>query len=228
MSRKQAHRQAPRHFDDHLDLEAIAFGERCTIIFHGASGSGKSTCIAHLLERHPGFRGQPHAKITGGPIEWNHVRPVKERLVVIDELLTLTDMWHLGRLMQSGHVVIAASHLPPWLTGLFGVIWPLRQFATDRDERKITRFFQRQKITCSPQTVSEFCKKFGATYTDAEIILDHTGGSDFDLAYRRFTQLCSIERVRPHRAWFSGPCLRSCIGTPAARRDRYSGMHDAP
>ena len=181
------------HFDDHLALGEISFGKARAIVFHGASGSGKSTCINHLLRRHPDLAGRPVSRISGGPIDWRTVAPPEHRIVVIDELLELKDLMAALRLLAAGHIVIAASHLPSWLTSCIGLFWRLHQFATDRAPQKIERHLARRGVSYTPQTVAAYCDRFGATYTDAEIILEHTGGEDFDIAYRQFMRRCDLK-----------------------------------
>ena len=187
-------------YDDHVDFSDIDLGRHRVVVFYGASGSGKSTCISRLLDTHRDFEGLRHARIAGGPVDWSTVDPPSERLVVIDEMLLLRDLAHVTGLLRAGHVIVAASHLPSWLTGALGAVWPLRQFATDRDPGKIERFLARRGIGFSRDVVRDYCKTYGATYTDAEIILEHCGGRDFDRAYRSFARRCDIALVRPPRA----------------------------
>ncbi len=192
----------PGRFDPHLGLTRAELAPCRAVIFHGASGSGKSTYIDNLTETHSMFRHRARSYITGGPIDWTGAQQPLEPLVIVDELLTLHDFWQVVRLLRAGHWIIAASHLPPWLTASIGAAWPLRQFATDRDPVKIERFLSHRGVRFSRPIVAEYCNKYGATYTDIQIILDHVGGDDFDRAYTRFESLCRIDLVRPHRAWF--------------------------
>lgn len=194
--------QQPPHFDGHLDLTHVDFSGIRVTIFHGASGSGKSTYIDNLVSSHTALRDRARTRITGGPIDWSRTEPEPEQLVIVDELLTLGDLWQVARQLQAGRSVIAASHLPARLTAGLGAFWPLQQFATDRDPAKIERFLSRRGIRFSRPVVADYCERYGATFTDAEIILEHTGGDDFDRAYARFESRCSIDLVRPRRAWF--------------------------
>lgn len=192
----------PEQFDSHLGLERADLEACRAVIFHGASGSGKSTYIANLLDTHSAFRGLDRTVVSGGPIDWARAERQPASLVIVDEMLVLRDLWHVARLLCAGHKVIAASHLSPHISACLGALWPLRQFATDREPAKIERFLTHRGVRFSSSVVTEYCRAYGATYTDAEIILEHSGGDDFDLAYRRFTSRCRIDLVRPHRAWF--------------------------
>lgn len=181
-------------FDDHLGLSEMDFDKVRLVVFHGASGSGKSTYLNQLLKAHPGFRDRPADVIGGGTIDWSAVRKPRAELVVVEELLANREVLEIARLLRAGHRVMAASHLHPWITGLLGVTWPTLQFATDRDPMKIERLLSRRGIQYSPETVAAFCRIHGATFTDVDIVLEHCGGRDFDRAFSRFQRYCSIER----------------------------------
>lgn len=181
-------------FDDHLGLSAMDFEKVRLVVFHGASGSGKSTYLNQLLRAHPAFCNRPADVIGGGTIDWSAVRKPRAELVVVEELLENREVLDVARLLRAGHRVMAASHLHPWITGLLGARWPTLQFATDRDPMKIERLLSRRGIQYSPKTVAAFCKIHGATFTDVDIVLEHCGGRDFDRAFSRFQRYCSIER----------------------------------
>jgi len=181
-------------FDDHLGLSEMDFAKVQLVVFHGASGSGKSTYLNQLLRAHPGFCNRPVDVIGGGTIDWRAVRKPLAELVVVEELLANREVLEVARLLRAGHQVMAASHLHPGITGLLGVAWPTLQFATDRDPMKIERLLLRRRIQYSPETVAAFCKIHGATFTDVDIVLEHCGGRDFDRAFRKFQRYCSIER----------------------------------
>lgn len=181
-------------FDRHLDLCEADLARAHAVFFHGASGSGKSSYIGHLLDETPAFAGRPCDRIAGGPIDWQAVPAPCHGLVVVDELLTLEDLHQVAKLLTRGHRIIAASHLPAWLTAGLGVRWKVKQFATDRAPEKIERHLASKGVRFSARTVADFCRAFGATYTDADIILAHTGGDDFDRAYRSFMRRCSLRR----------------------------------
>lgn len=181
-------------FDDHLGLAAMDFARARLIVFHGASGSGKSTYMNQLLRAHPTFCSRPAEVIGGGTIDWSAVRKPATELVVVEELLANREVLDVAKLLRAGHQVMAASHLHPWITGLLGLSWPTLQFATDRDPLKIERLLARRGMHYSPKTVAAFCKIHGATFTDVDIVLEHCGGRDFDRAFLRFQRYCTIER----------------------------------
>lgn len=167
------------------------------LLLEGRSGSGKSTAIATLLARHPDFAGQPRTEIQGGPIVWRGMRP-STPLVVVDELTRLADVPPLVRLLARGHRVIAASHLPgAWLAHL-GPCLGIAHAATDRDPATIERYLQDRGVSHTRAGIARFCHRFGATYTDADIVLEHAGGNDFDHALTMFERRCTL-RMRPRR-----------------------------
>lgn len=192
---KSFHSHPPEnHFDDHLGLcDADLSGVRL-LVLHGASGSGKSTYLHHLLRRHPAYRGQSVTLVRGGPIDWSRLGCPDGDIVLLDELLCNRDVAFVAQLLRRGYRVAAASHLHPALTALLGIGWKTRQYATDRDARKIERYLAGRGIRYSPKTVAAFCRAHGATYTDADIILAHVGGKDFDRAFLKFQRFCTLER----------------------------------
>ena len=186
--------QKVMRFDRHLDLDPGDVATARAIIFHGASGSGKSSYIDHLLHTAPALAGRPFERISGGPIDWRGVAAPASEIVVVDELLVPGDLRRVAGLLTRGHRVIAASHLAPWQTACLSLRWKTRQYATDRAPAKIERHLASKGVCFSRQTVAEFCRRFGATYTDADIILEHAGGDDFDKAYRSFMKRCDLRR----------------------------------
>ena len=181
-------------FDDHLGLcDADLTGVRL-LVLHGASGSGKSTYLHYLLKNHSSFRGQSVTRVRGGPIDWSAIDRPEGDIVLVDELVRGRDIPFVARLLHRGYRVVAASHLHPVLTGFIGLRWNTRQFATDRDARKIERYLDGRGVRYSPKIVAAFCRAHGATYTDADIILSHVGGEDFDRAFLRFQRFCTLKR----------------------------------
>ncbi len=180
--------------NDHLNLLGRSLASVRMIVFTGMSGSGKSTCIDLLLAEHPEFAGREHTKIGPAPIAWSGADPPTE-LVVVDELQRFAELRHVARLLRGGHTLIVASHLHPAWLRLFNMKWPVDHFYTDRSTDKLQRFLEEQGVRFSPERVREFGQAQGANYTDLEIILEHSGGKDFDLAFERFRRSAWIERI---------------------------------
>lgn len=179
-------------FDDHLGLSSRDFSGVRLVVFHGVSGSGKSTAIARLVQAHPEFQGQRCSYVTGPYIDWRQVTPSTE-LVVVDECTTLRDALGLAQLLSRGHRVLASSHLPLILSAGLGRIWPAIVLATDREPAKIERYLKVLGAHYSPDCVGAFCAQFGASYCSVDLVMDFDGSSDFDRAYDRFRRCCRVE-----------------------------------
>lgn len=110
----------------------------------------------------------------------------------MDEIISVTDFLRVAGLLIRGNRVVAASHVPPvWLQPLriFGKCKMLR---TDRDAAKLALYLERQGVAFSHVAIERFVEKYGATYTDLDIILERTPEPNFDQAFARFERLCSI------------------------------------
>ena len=86
-----------------------------------------------------------------------------------------------------------ASHLHPVWVRLFNMRWPVDHFYTDRSTDKLERFLEGHDVRFTSERVREFCQMYGANYTVLEIILEHSGGEVFDLAFERFRRSAWIE-----------------------------------
>ncbi len=182
-------------FDDHLGLMSRDFSDIRLVVFHGISGSGKSTAIGQLLRAHPNFRGRPHSYVGGRECGWRRSEETEE-LVVVDECAALSDLFRLAQLLGRGHRVLAASHLPVPLSALLGLVWPSVTLRTDADPGKIERYLAARGMQFTSDRVRDFYLRFGASYSGVDRILDFDGGDDFDRAYDRFTRCCRVETKR--------------------------------
>ena len=180
-------------FDDHLGLDIRDFAGVRLIVFHGISGSGKSTAIARLLSHNPSFRGLPRSQISNACIDWRWEGLLSE-LVVLDECKSLRDLAGLVALLRRGHRVLAASHLPLATSRALGRVWPTVALRTDGDSSRIERYLAARGVSFDVSCVEAACRRFGASYATADLILDFDGGRDFNRAYKRFIRCCRIER----------------------------------
>lgn len=53
---------------------------------------------------------------------------------------------------------------------------------TDRDPIKIERYLDRLGVRYTDRAVTLFCRRYGANFTDCDIVLEWDGGRDFDRA----------------------------------------------
>ena len=177
---------------DHLGLLEQSLAERQLIVFTGMSGSGKSSYIELLLDKHPDFQGRAHSTIRSEDL-LGPTPDSLEKLVVIDELQRVRDLRPVVALLRQGHALLVASHLNSAWVSLFGLTWPAANFDTDRSAEKLKHYLHQQGVCFSARSVEEFCRLYGANYTDVDIVLERSGGDDFDRAFERFRRSASIE-----------------------------------
>lgn len=174
---------APAPFDDYLGLARRSFAGCDAVSFHGRSGSGKSSAIAWLLEHHPDFRGEG-----------------AREAAVLDDLLGPHQVPTILRRLRHGRRVLAACHFHPrWLLPL-RLRWRVASFDLDRIPAKVERRLDDLGIPYTGDAVAVFCRRFGANYTDLEIVLEYARGPSFDAALDRFLRECRVERVRDRRS----------------------------
>jgi len=156
------------HYDDFLGLLGRDFSRERLVLFCGASGSGKSSAIRFLLERHSHFGGGD--------------------VTVMDEVHA-GNLHRLAARAAAGGRLLAATHLPlGWMSALPRVA----VFRTDRDRAKIARYLRARGVSASPEAVEAYVRRFGATYTDVDIILERYPAPRFDVALARFERFCSL------------------------------------
>ena len=177
-------------FDDFLGLDRRDLARCRRVLFHGRSGSGKSTSIEHLLETQ--FADRAQRFVFGPPFE--HIEKPFDRGVVIavDEIESFRDLRHLLPLLRLDATLLIATHVAPALFPVVGC-FPDAVFRTDRDGEKIERYLARKKLKASTRAVREYCTRFGATYTDVDLILERYPDCGFDEALGRFLKFDCIE-----------------------------------
>ena len=156
-------------FDDFLRLDAQDFSRTRLLLFYGVSGSGKTTAIQHLKQRIDG-------------------------LMVLDEIVARRDIRKLGSLLREYRQVAAATHVCPIRFWTLRLRYRTRVFCTDRDPAKLGRLLDRRSVSYSPASLWTFTRRYGANYTDLDIILERYPDVGFDEALARFEQFCEIER----------------------------------
>lgn len=166
----------PDRFDDYLGLAARPFDRVDAVTFHGRSGSGKSSAVAFVRQRHPAFRGRPDGALT-----------------VFDDLQSPRSVGEIANHLRRGHRVLAACHFHPrWLLPL-RARWRLASFALDPLPEKLERWLRARGIPHTKDAVAAFCRRFGANYTDLAVVLEYSPGRSLDAALARFLRECRIE-----------------------------------
>ncbi|MCB1553158.1 MAG: hypothetical protein KDJ14_05070 [Xanthomonadales bacterium] len=137
------------------------------IVFHGESGSGKSTLMRLLATRHPDLAGRQRSWVQ--PIDR---LPAQADVLLIDEVQGWRDLACLAPALRRARCVLLASHvdpawLLPWRIGVRSLA-----FRLDRCAAKIERVLQRRGIAYSPGALQQFLRRFGANYTDLDIVLE--------------------------------------------------------
>jgi len=192
-------------YDDFLALLHQDLSDVRLIAFCGKSGSGKSTAIQFLFENHPDFAGIHPFIIQSHRTGWRcrsrmllagtfFVREslARDCWVVVDEIVSLADVLGVAGLLMRGKRVVMASHVPPTCLQPLCILGKYKMFRTDHGAAKLARYLKKQRVVFSQGVLDRFVKKYGATYTDLDIILERTREPNFDQAFARFERLCSI------------------------------------
>lgn len=166
----------PDRFDDYLGLARRPLARCHAVTFHGRSGSGKSSAIAFVRERHPDFGGA-----RGGEV------------AVFDDLGSPRSLPEIACALAAGRRVLAACHFHPcWLLPL-RARWRLATFALDPLPGKLERALDERGVRYTREAVAAFCRRFGANYTDLAIVLEYAPAASFDAALARFLRECRVE-----------------------------------
>jgi hypothetical protein len=99
----------------------------------------------------------------------------------------------VAALLRRGATALVASHLrPAWSTPL-GIRWRRRWFRLDRDWRKISRYLDQQGVEHTAAAVQRYCRRYGANYVDAALIMERRPDATFDAALAHFERFCRLE-----------------------------------
>lgn len=193
-------------FDDFLGLASRDFSSSRLIVFGGRSGSGKTTAIQFLLAHHADFEGRSSVWIEGPPFP----RVAAEAdVIVADEITAPRHLLVLSSFLRRCATLIVASHLSNGWFHLFRPIISSRIFSTDRDAAKIGRHLARRGVAASQAALDAYVRTFGATYTDAEVILERYPSDSFDASLARFLARCRLELSPVRREDPAGPWRRT-------------------
>lgn len=190
--------QSVDRFHDFLRLASQSFERERLLVFHGTSGSGKSANLKFLGDQHPDFRDQrtPWIWTMGKSFDASDIRD--NRLVVVDEIISLLQFPALRKLLRTNQAVAVASHLHPLWFKLLGPTLPVRSFCTDRDCAKLRTHLDKRAVQYSEESLQTFCQRHRASYVELQCILERAPGQSLDHALnfnRKFDRI-SISRRR--------------------------------
>jgi len=181
----------PYSFDDYHRLAAVDLWSTRLLICQGMSGSGKTTAIEYLCQKHRHLRDRSACIFRlAGPRCL--LPPLQHELVVLDDVRFLRQLLPLARLLRAGNTVLVASHLSPRCFLPLRLFWPSRVFVMDQDEGKIERYLAHKRVAFSHQAVLQYCQLFGANYLDVDFILERRPGVDFDQALAYFLKFYQL------------------------------------
>ena len=195
-------------FDDFLSLKKQNFNNSRLLIFHGISGSGKSSNLNYIAHHHPSFQNQSVKWI------WTHHKRFKVQaihsynLVVVDEIISPFQLPAIFKLLSQNKNIAVASHLnPAWFKILFSFT-PTLSFRTDASAEKIRRYLNKKDISFSSESILSFCKSYGSNYVDLQCILENHPGKSFDDALKWNQKFNKIKSSTPKKWIPSLPQLK--------------------
>lgn len=186
-------------FDDFLGLDDRDLSRCRCVLFHGRSGSGKTTAIEHLLATQ--FRDHDVHRIAGPPFAATPAAVPPGAVIAVDEIESLRDLRHLLPLLRLDATFLIATHVAPAFFPVAGIV-PGAVFRTDCDQEKLGRHLAWRNVAASPAAIREYCRRFGATYTDADLIMERYPEGSFDAALARFFKFDDLvlsKRAHPVR-----------------------------
>jgi len=181
----------PPPLDDYLNLLTQAIGSLDLMIFFGASGSGKSSQLALLLDQHPDLVGRAVAHFTPAAVKRGTLTGAHD-IVVLDELQTWRDCLCLGPALRHSRLLLVASHVHPRLLMPWRLGRRQRSFQLDPLAEKLARDMRRRGVSFTARGLADFVAHFGANYTDLDIVLEHAASGDLDHALGLFLRGSAI------------------------------------
>ncbi len=160
----------PGDFDDFLGLAGRDFSRHRAVAFIGCSGSGKSTAIDFLVRHHADFQGRD--------------------VIVVDEAASRREIRDLAPAIRNGNRILIATHLRPWVIRSALPLWSVAILRTDIDAAKIARRLERSDVAASRNAIRAYIRRYGASYTDLDVILERFPGRSFDDALALFERFC--------------------------------------
>lgn len=184
-------------FDDFLGLGRERFEKTDLLIFHGVSGSGKSSNLNFLAYHHPFFRDESVHWIwtKHKRIEVQSVQSFK--LVVVDEIVSPIQLPSVYKLLNNNQTIAIASHISPIWFRLFFSHKRTISYQTDTSIRKLSNYLTLRGVSHSQSVLHQFAKQYGSNYVDLQCILEAYSCENFDDAFRYNQKFNKIKCFSP-------------------------------
>ena len=170
-------------FDDYLGLASCALPATGALVFCGESGAGKSTYINWLVRHHPDVCQAKAAQM----------------LLVVDEIDRLQQLDAVRGAMTGGPLVLVASHLPGPVHLLLRLFGRIRIYNLSAAGNKLVPWLQQRDIPFSEQALVTFRRRYGANYTNLDVIVERYPGLSLGAALGRFRKECTLD-IMPNPA----------------------------
>ena len=184
-------------FDDFLGLGRQSFEQTDLLIFHGVSGSGKSSNLKFLAYHHPFFRDKTVHWIWTKHKRFN-IQPVQSyKLVVVDEIVSPTQLPAVYSLLKTNQTVAIASHISPIWFKLFFRHKRTISYQTDASTKKLSNYLKTRGIPHSTKVLRQFANQYGSNYVDLQCMLEAYPCENFDDAFRYNQKFNNIKCFSP-------------------------------
>lgn len=187
-------------FDDFLGLSSKIFFDYQLLVFHGMSGSGKSSCLNFLAHHHPVFKNQLTHWIWTQHRRFNPDTVRGQGLVVVDEIVSPLQIPAVRSLLRTNQKVAIASHLHPLWFKLFCPSIPQQSFCTDSSTDKLSTYLDRLGVSHTQSALQFFSKRYGSNYVDLHCILECAPKKSLDYALQ-FSQKFNKISVQKKKNW---------------------------
>lgn len=143
------------------------------IVFFGRSGCGKSTSIRELLRS-------------------NKFKDRKGEFVVVDEITRVREILFVWQALWIGKTVLAASHVSKFFFWPLSWLYRSSLYQLDSDKERLRAYLRTIGVSFSEDILAAYIKRYKATFTDLQIILEREPAKSLDESFLRFHRACSI------------------------------------
>ena len=184
-------------FDDFLGLGRQSFEQTDLLIFHGVSGSGKSSNLKFLAYHHPFFRDKTVHWIWTKHKRFNIQSVQSYKLVVVDEIVSPIQLAAVYSLLKTNQTVAIASHISPMWFKLFFRHKRTISYQTDASTKKLSNYLKTRGIPHSTKVLRQFANQYVSNYVDLQCMLEAYPCENFDDAFRYNQKFNNIKCFSP-------------------------------